>query len=648
MCGIAGIVGPGAESLEEMVLAMNAAQRHRGPDDEGTLFVPGVALGHLRLSIIDLSAAGHQPMTSRDGRYSIVYNGEIYNYIELYEELGGPSVFRSACDTEVLLEAFAKWGPDCLQRLRGMFAFAVWDHAERSLFLARDRFGIKPLYYASHGGRTVFASEIKALLAAGVPAVADMATIGEYLTTGLFDHRPRTFFSGVSSLPPGHFVTVAADGSAGEAKPYYRLVEHLDAGLASISLDEAKERYLAKLRQAIVQHQRSDVPLGAMVSGGLDSSALIALMAEGKDHPVNVEAFSLDFPDERYSERRWAEQVVDQTKSTCHFSMVDDATCREALARVVWHQDEPFGGIPTLAWHSVYQQTQARGVIVILDGTGVDECLAGHKAQVLGYLAHLGRTAAPADLEPEVEAFMAFWGDDRDTVIAGMARAAEGAIRGVAIDGTSPVRIEAVRPAHRDHGAPLENADAFTGTAIRDVLYTHLSATKIPRALRFVDRNSMAFSREQRIPFLDHELVELSFSLPEDFLVRDGRNKHIFREAFSGLLPEALRTAPKRTVQSPQREWLKQGPLADLVSEVLASPSALLEEVLDIDEARQVYRRYLAGDDANSNFLWQWVNLDQWYRCFIEGTSPHRQSWPSPVVDTYVPAKRAEAGAAGT
>lgn len=621
MCGIAGLIGPGAESRQDAVRRMNAIQRSRGPDDEGLFVEPRAVLGHVRLAILDLTSAGHQPMSTPDGRFTVVYNGEIYNYLELQDELGGRETFRSRTDTEVLLRAYARWGAGCLERLRGMFAFAIWDRQEHTMFLARDRFGIKPLHYAQHEGRWLFASEIKALLTGGVEPRPDSAVIAEYLCTSLYDHREATFFAGIRRLPPGHHLSIRADGRLDGPHRYYNLPSRVRP--LQMPFDEAKARLLELLREAMRLHLRADVPVGINLSGGVDSSVLLALAAEDPGRLQRLRAFTIDYPGTAYSERPWVEQLLERFPVPCTFTTMTAEACATAIPAMVWCQDEPFGGIPTVAWHSVYQTARGQGIPVLLDGSGVDDCFAGYRANVLRVLIRRMQERPRAEWSVELQAFCRVWQTDEvglrrelDIVQAGSA---------LAMDGTHPVHLQAVRePYRRLADRTFEEPRAFTDSSLHEELYAGVRSEKLPRMLRFSDRVSMAFSCEMRVPFLDHQIVELAFSFPEAFLVHGGWNKYIFREAVAGLLPESLRLAPKRSVQSPQREWFTRGPLADLLESALRHPSAFLEDVLDVRVAREAYERFRSRPGQNSNHLWQWLNLDLWHRRFFQAPVAHR------------------------
>ena len=437
MCGVAGLIGPGAVSRQEAVRRMNAIQRSRGPDDEGLFVEPQVVLGHVRLAILDLTSAGHQPMTTPDGRFTLVYNGEIYNYLELQDELGGRETFQSRTDSEVLLRAYARWGAGCLDRLRGMFAFAIWDRQEQAVFLARDRFGIKPLYYARHGDRWLFASEIKALLAGGVEPHPDSAVIAEYLCTSLYDHQEETFFSGIRRLLPGHCLTIRADGRLDGPHRYYDLPSRVRP--LHVPFEEAKERLLVLLREAIRLHLRADVPVGINLSGGIDSSVLLALAAEDPGRVRQLRAFTIDYSGTAYAERPWVEQLLERFPVPCTFTAMTDEACAAAIPAMVWSQDEPFGGVPTVSWSSLYQEARSQRVPVLLDGSGVDDCFAGYRANVLRALARRMQGSPRADGSGELAAFCRVWGTDEPGLRRELEAVSDRERRPVAMDGTRPV-----------------------------------------------------------------------------------------------------------------------------------------------------------------------------------------------------------------
>jgi asparagine synthase (glutamine-hydrolysing) len=467
MCGIAGIVGRGQATVE-VVAAMVDAQRHRGPDAEGLYEDPSgrAVLGHNRLSIIDLSPAGRQPMASADARYWIVFNGEIYNYRELRAELVDRP-FRTRTDTEVILAAYAKWGEACLDRFVGMFAFAIWDEREKRLFAARDRFGVKPLYFhARADGAWLFASEIKALHAGGVPVEPDSVAWASYLALGLSDQSARTFWSGINSLPPGH----ALEWKDGRTRLscWYSLPERVGPDYDRRSDEAVEEEYRSLLEESVRLRFRADVPIGINLSGGLDSSTLLGIVQGVQGAGSDVQAFTFVTGSPEYDELPWVKEMLRQT---LHPLVVCPLTPEEvpALAESVhWHEDEPFGGIPTLAYARLFEQARLKGVIVLLDGQGMDEQWAGYDYY---------RRATDGRSAPVVQ-------------------------------GTSgsPLREQCLIPEFRAAAEPLVSDEPFPDP-LRNLQYRDIRFTKIPRALRFNDRVSMRSSTELREPFLDHRLV---------------------------------------------------------------------------------------------------------------------------------------------
>src|SRR5262245_61024631 len=376
MCGIAGIFGLNWEqgTLNEMI----KSQRHRGPDANGIWIAPSRAagLGHNRLSIIDLSDAGRQPMANNDGHLHIVFNGEIYNYLELRAELASYP-YRSKSDTEVILAAYERWGESCLDRLIGMFAFLLWDEREQKLLAARDRFGVKPLNYSLRpDGTLLVASEIKALHGAGIEKLPDAITWATYLREGLLAHSERTFWEGISALPAGH-VLIWQDGRS-RIRKWYDLKERIGQEYDTRSPEEVQEEYLALATESVRLRFRSDVPVGINLSGGLDSSTLLGLVQNVQGVESDVKAFTSITGDARYDELIWCRQMLEHTK---HPSIVCPLSPDEvpALASSVqYHQDEPFAGLPTLTYATIFERARADGVIVLLDGQGMDEQWGGY------------------------------------------------------------------------------------------------------------------------------------------------------------------------------------------------------------------------------------------------------------------------------
>jgi asparagine synthase (glutamine-hydrolysing) len=549
---------------------MVQAQRHRGPDDEGLFLAPSrrAGLGHNRLSIIDRSAAGRQPMATSDGRLQLAFNGEIYNYLELRAELRDYP-FRTHTDTEVLLAAWCRWGAGCLDRLIGMFAFLLWDDGEQRLIAARDRFGVKPLYYhAGADGSLTLSSEIKALWAAGVPRAPDAGTWGGYLMYGLCDHGSRTFWDGVSRLPPGTYLDWR--GGRHRVTRWYDVADRVGPEPDARSSAEVREEYTALLQDTIRLRFRSDVPVGISLSGGVDSSTLLGLVSSVRGPEDEIQAFTFVTGDSRYDELPWVERALARTRhplTVCRLSADQVPALAESVQAV---EDEPFGGIPTLAYARVFEEARARGVIVLLDGQGMDEQWAGYDYY-------------------------------REALCGG----APGVIQG---SSSPPVHTDCVTPELQALARPAPPTNRFPD-ALRNAQYRDLCETKLPRALRFNDRVSMRASEELREPFLDHRLVELALRQPPERKIVGHQGKYLLRGIAADFMPDGLVEAPKRPVQTPQREWLR-GPLREWAD---AGIESALEAVggtwLEPAAVRARWRRFCLGEGDNSHFVWQWISL---------------------------------------
>ena len=565
MCGIAGIIGVGAKKAS--IDAMLAAQAHRGPDAQKTHVDEGVALGHNRLSIIDLSSAADQPFYSQDGRYTLVFNGEIYNYLELKRILEDSYNFQTQSDTEVLLAAFLHWGNDCLAHLNGMFSFAIWDSQEERLFAARDRFGVKPFYYHKAEDGFYFASEIKSLFAAGISKIPNEGVWASYFAYGSYGMPNETFWQYVNQLPGGHFLELSDDKL--QIHQWYDFVKEVQKYDLKLSFEAVKMRYLQLLDSSIKLRFRADVPLGFNVSGGLDSSALLALVnrtANGE----NINAYTFYTGDDRYDELPWVKDLIAHTKNPLHTVLFEAKDVAEAAASMSALQDEPFGGVPTLAYAAIFKEAVSQGVKVLLDGQGMDEQWAGYDyyAQKQSQSTIQGVTSSPFMKGVLSKAFLA----------------------------------KAKKPVY-----PTPFKDRVLNLQYRDLFYT-----KIPRALRFNDRVSMAARTELREPFLDYRLVEFAFAQPLDYKIKDGVQKYLLRDLVSEHLSNNISLAPKRPLQTPMREWLGNE-LAPWVQEALI---ALKSHSWFDEKALQVaFEKYKAGEQDSSFHIWQWVNtsllLDQ-------------------------------------
>ncbi len=620
MCGVAALVGPWAHD-DERLAAMVRVQHHRGPDDRGRWSDEGagVALGHNRLSILDLTPRGRQPMLAPEGDLALVFNGEVYNYRELRSELDGWD-FRSGTDTEVVLAAYRAWGEACVERFVGMFAFAMWDAKREVLFCARDRLGIKPLHWARGGGSVALASEVKALLAAGVPCRPDADTWATYLAHGVYDHSDATFFEGVRALAPGHVMTVRPrPGAEPEVtmRAYWDLPA-LTRDVEELSDADAEARLLERLDDAVRLRLRSDVPLGVNLSGGLDSASLMASVDRAAPGSGALETFTAAFDDARYDESEFAAAVPHRHPWTRHVERLRPGDVWALATAMTWHQEAPFGGVATVAYHRLHQRARDEGVTVLLEGQGVDECLAGYRYVAPHHHRDLLEAGRREELRRELRADGRAAGDGWRGAL-GRLRALLGGGRGPLYqDGTAHLRPSAVAPEVRARAGAEPAFERPYPDHLRNALWKDLRHTKLPRVLRMNDRLSMASSRELREPWLDHRVVELLFRMPGHQKLRDGRTKAVLRRAAQDRLPDAVRLAAKRAVVTPQREWLR-GPLAGGVEALLASGRFWERGLFDPDEVEGAWRAFREGEGGNAFFVWQWIGAELWHRRFVDG-----------------------------
>lgn len=654
MCGIAGIVECAGTPINRQELQrILTTLRHRGPDDEGYLLWNGeinevaslrgpdspagvtlpliseiadrgqytAALGHRRLAILDLSTKGHQPMQSADGTLWIVFNGEIYNYVELRSELTAKGHrFRTGTDTEVLLAAFSEWREGMLRRLQGMFALAILDLEKRSLFLARDPFGVKPLYYAVEAsGRLVFASEAKALLQSrGAGRAANPTQLYNYLRFGNTDAGSETMFSGIQQLPAAHFAECSLD-DPGKVRPV-RYWEIRGTGIRNVTLPEAAEEVRSIFLNSVRLHLRSDAPLGACLSGGLDSTAIVLAMQQLRPQGADdLDTFSFITDEPVLGEEQYVDLVRGAQHPRSHKVKPAAADIPRDIDDLIRLQDFPFGGTGIYAQYRVFQLAQRCGVKVILDGQGGDELFGGYPtaiaAKVAAYLssfqvANAGCLLRGAALETP--------GLRRRVLLAALGRllprGVAGVVMGAVGESLFPTWMERSWFESRGvQGRPRPQGRGRNG--LREELLLSLQDLILPQLLRYEDRNSMAFSIESRVPFCNTDLAECALSLPESFLIsKDGVTKVVFREAMRGIVPLRILKRPKVAFAAPERQWLNElRPwVRDTVNSALARDLPFLRHA----GVRRLADSQLNGVSLMAPSTWRIVNLIHWARIF--------------------------------
>jgi asparagine synthase (glutamine-hydrolysing) len=636
MCGIAGLVLSRSDGFDaDLVPTLLHRLEHRGPDDFGFLrftsdgvhsgrewpgqeSLNGTTLLSRRLSILDLSANGWQPMGTQDGRYRIVYNGEIYNYLELRGELEALGHrFRSQTDTEVLLAAYAQWGPKALIRLVGMFAFAILDTRERKLFLARDFFGIKPLYYTFARNGFAFASEIKALLELpGVSREVNPERLYLYLRYGITDCGSETLLADIQQLPPAHYLEVSLDGPRQASPVRYWRVE-LGQRL-ELSFEEAAERLRELFLESIRLHLRSDVAVGAALSGGIDSSSIVMSMRYLQGQDLELHTFSYVADDATVSEESWVDLVGKASGALVHKVKPSAEDLVADLDRLILVQDEPFGSTSIYAQHRVFRLAHEARIKVMLDGQGADELFGGYRPYVSARLASLvrqGRWSEASHFFTQARSLPGTSGLQMCMEAANslLPLGLQVPLRRLVGKSTSPPWLNATWFTER--GVEMKPVNhSYGNNLLMDQLYSALTETSVPHLLRYEDRNSMSFSIESRVPFLTPALADFVFSLPEEYLVApDGTSKAVFRRAMRGIVPdEVLDRRDKIGFATPERGWMTT--LRPWVEQKLRTGDSDHIPALKSKAVEEEWDAIVKGHKAFDFKVWRWINLIEWSR----------------------------------
>ena len=642
MCGICGMLGY-SDSFRvdrELAQSMSDTIAHRGPDDSGTWSSRSgnVAFGHRRLSIVDLSSAGHQPMSNEDGTIWITYNGEVYNHAALRSELEQKGhVYRSNTDTETIVHLYEEEGPACVERLHGMFAFAIWDERRQELFLARDRLGIKPLYYATPPGGFVFGSEIKALLKH--PAISpelDTEAFFHYLTF-VCTPAPLTMFRGIRKLAPAERMIVSADGSVRSETWWSPFSSSAAADVAAMDEGEMSERLRELLRGSIKKRMMADVPFGVFLSGGVDSSTNVALMNELMDDPVQT--FSIGFTEhEQFNELEYAREIAQRYGADHHEVLIDWAEAEEFLPELIHHQDEPIADWVCVPLYYVSKLARDNGTIVVQVGEGSDELFHGYDLyrqaarferafrrpfQHLPRPLRMGAANAATSLarragrgeyyiQDVVEAAkgrLAFWGGAicyRGDLKEGVLAANGDSAALSSYDVVERLWTEAER----------ERPDADFR---QKMTYLELKNRLAELLLMRVDKMTMATSVEARVPFLDHELVEFALALPPDVKVRGGKGKYILKNAVSGLLPDHIVNRPKQGFGAPVGEWFR-GELGERIQRQIKESSLAECGLLDYERIDELWAAHRSPTPSDWAFqLWNIYNVSAWHDYWVAG-----------------------------
>ena len=633
MCGICGIfLFDKVQRVNREVLSdMNRQIAHRGPDDDGFFVDGNVGLAMRRLSIIDIRT-GHQPLSNEDGSIWIVFNGEIYNHGELRKDLiSRGHRYRTQSDTETIVHLYEEYGKNCVQYLRGMFAFAIWDRSRRSLFIARDRLGIKPLYYRHQDDTFLFGSEIKTIL--NYPHVRpefNRGTLAEYLAFGYIAGE-ETMYAGINKLLPGHTLILEEDKRALQIEPYWDLNIQSDDGKRPY--EHYVSEYRERLEDCVSSHLMSDVPLGVFLSGGLDSSAVAALTTKIRQEPIQT--FSVGYGEQEFSELPYARTVAEHLRSRHHEIHVNWGDFFQTLPRLIWHEDEPMVWPSSVALYFVARLAREH-VTVVLTGEGSDETLAGYTRYAWTLLNsrmdRVYRSMTPAGLRALLRSAIGL-----TPISAAYKRKLEHTFLGrdgaswpsfyfdnfycafSASDQDELLTPDAKESAGDPYAGSMHYWNGSSGDLLHRLLYTDIK-TYLVELLMKQDQMSMAASIESRVPFLDHALVEFTATIPAKYSTKGMAGKCILKSAVADLLPEAIMSRKKMGFPTPWEYWLK-GPQLEVLEQLLLEPRTLQRRLFRQEILQRLFAEHRSGARDHGSRIWRLLNLELWLRVCVDADS---------------------------
>ncbi len=606
MCGIVGKIDFNSKSIKEhSIKSMMQKIKHRGPDDEGLFIDNNIGLGFVRLSIIDLSLAGHQPMVSDDSRYVIVFNGEVYNYIELREELKKLGYkFRSSSDTEVVLKSYQEWGKDALNRFNGMWAFVIYDTITKEIFGARDRFGIKPFYYYKDSESFIFASEIKALKEEiKSPLSINEQAVFDYLSFNRTDYSNRTFYSEIYKIPHGHSFTLNPNGEF-KLDRWYDLKSNCNKNRDINSSD-----YLELFESSLKLRMRSDVPVGVCLSGGLDSSSIVSILAKKLDIK-DIRSFSAVYEKgQRGDESDFIEEMRSYLNNMNYTTPTADSLF-EDMEDFIENLDEP---VPTTSIYAQYKvmKLAKKGVKVTLDGQGADEQLAGYMYFYGFYFKELLKELSLIKLSSEIFHYLRV----QKSLFAIKA------FLFFLLPSKLKIKLKVKKLSYiqsdfyKNHNVSNILAEELYGAkSLKESLINHFEY-KLEHLLKWEDLNSMRFSIESRVPFLDYRLVEQTLSLYNENYIKKGVTKYILRESVKSIVPEKIRARyDKIGFATPEDEWFRESYFQERIMDILENPTDRFKKYINTKSAIEMYKKHLNGEANCSRDIWKWINLDLWLK----------------------------------
>jgi len=611
MCGISGIIGNINDNHINSIKNMVTMQSHRGPDGHRVIRTPSSLLGFSRLKIIDFDDRAMQPIISKDKKYILLFNGEIYNYKKLKANIGNKYRFTTTSDTEVLLAMLILYGIESLKHINGMFAFCFYDVEENTYILARDRFGQKPLYFTNKKNYIYFASEIKSLLASGLKPDPNLFSIADYLFKGELDCNENTLFQNIQQVKPGTYIKIQGSKIISNHQ-WYDLEKNSKLNLPK----NDKELYLYindKFTEVCEEHLNSDTDIGIKLSGGLDSSTMLASMEKNKKYLSNS-CFSVDFGN-TLSEKEWINNTANYfgKESNIYHYEIDDFL--NDFDHMIFTHEGPLGGLMNCAFENIYKNVNTHGIRVLLDGTGLDEAFGGYRVHHLIYLYRLYNNNDEKFLI-NLQHYSDKWKVSIEEVKVELNNLKKN--NSYVQDGSTFNQNIYTSKYLQDLNKPNISNNIEITDSIRSHLINYIECSKIPKNTRIKDRQSMSYSIELRMPFLDQRIIELGLSLDENKYFNKGLTKSIIRNVMQDKLPDKVRLGQKRSIQAPQGEWLKNYRVSEMVLDLLYSEKFKNRGLFDTDKVISTYKNFLVKGAKNTFHIWQWINIEKFFQLFID------------------------------
>ncbi len=616
MCGISGIIHLDGQPVPESQLsAMMRAMKHRGPNDDGMYAEGGVGLGFVRLSILDLSPAGHQPMFSADERYVLIFNGEVFNYIELREELMAKGHrFRTQTDSEVLLAAYVEWGEAMLHRMNGMWAFVIYDRRDKTIFGARDRYGVKPFFYCLDGQRFLFGSDIRSITAVlGRKPTPDSESLFNFLAFNRTDQNDGTFLKEVKKLDHGHCFKIRVGGESGGA-PVFRPQKWYDIRKELKEPFKSPEEYREMFNSSVGLRLRSDVPVGVCLSGGLDSSSIVSVLLQNFQKK-DLNTFSAVYGSGQKGDESSFIDLYKGQLTNMYFTRPEAADLLADLDDLARAQYEPVPSTSTYAQYRVMKLAREH-VVVTLDGQGADEALAGYHYFFGFHFKNLLRRGRLGALTSEMGHYY-----DKHRSLYGIK-----SLVFFLLPAFLRTQVRVMEKGYLDpdffqanaQGTNIITGELYGSNSLQEALINHFEY-KLEHLLKWEDRNSMWFSLEARVPFLDYRLVERTLTIPDDMIIRKGMTKHILREAMKGTLPEAIRMRRDKVgFETPEAEWFRTPAFQTYIRDMINSAPFTTRGIMDLKKVQSIYEKHLNREGNYSREIWKWIHLEKWYNQFID------------------------------